>query len=365
MRLCFFADGRNEHLQRLALGLAALGNRVSIVTHKPVAVPGVSVEKFEVPRPGIRHPFRWNTRYRRYLQGQFRKNDVVILFFLHDWGFDAAIIEGQSFVASPRGSDIVPPPGETPPSEELKALRVDLLRHACAVGTAGRRFGEIVAEFAGLDFDRIERLPIGVDLRRFDPARFCNERSDEVTRLGFFKGFREVYGAADIIRALPTIVDRNPTVRVDMVGDGPTLPTCKDLAVRLGVSDRLEWHGRKPHAEIPGILARCTLSLMPSRCESFGVAALESSAMGVPVVATNVGGLPDTVSDGVTGVLVPPHSPESLASATIELLGNAARRSKMQETGREWVAQRYAWGQVLRQWVQVCEKTRDSIVACV
>lgn len=365
MRICFFADAHNLHVQQLASDLATRGHEVAVVCHKPVTIPGVRVERFNVPEPGLRHPFRWTTRRDRYLRSFLRRYDVVVVFFLHEWSFTPEIIEAGCLVASPRGSDIVPPPGEGPPSTELVESRKTLLRHAALVGVAGPRFARIVADFANIDGSAIEALPLGVDLEQFLPPEPQRSARRPAPRVGFLKGFRPVYGAADLVRAIPHVLAQLPATRFDLVGDGPDLPHCRQIAGELGVERAIDWIPRIPHDNVPNLLARWDLMAMPSICESFGVAALEASAMCVPVVASDVGGLPDTVRDGETGVLVPPRSPKTLADAIVVLLGDNARRVQMGKAGREWVRQRFDRQQVVDQWETTLQVALDRVSVMV
>lgn len=351
MRLCFFADARNSHLQQLAPRLATAGHSVHVVTHKPVTMPGVDVERFRVPRASPLHPHRWPGRWKRYLQGYLRRFDAVIVFFLHDWGFTRELTDQGCLVASPRGSDIVTPPEEEPPSLTLIENRLLLLRHAASVGVAGPRFARMVAEYADIPFDSIDRLPLGVDMELFQRNENTGQESLHRTlRVGFLKGFRPVYGAEYLIRAVPLVLRRFPSAEFELVGDGPCLDRCQKLAEEQNVQQSIRWLNRRPHEEVPLLFGRWNLTVIPSVCESFGLAALESAAMGIPVVASRVGGLPDTVLDKETGLLVEPRSPLEMADAILRLLGDPATRRRMGVKGREWVRRAYAWPIVIRQW---------------
>lgn len=359
MNLCFLGDARNVHLRNVATRLASRGHGVRVVCHKPAAIAGLTVERFRIPEPGLRRPFRWTTRRTRYLRGFLRRFDCVIVFFLHDWGFTPDLIDDGCLVAYPQGSDIVPPPGETPPSDELIEKRVSLLRHARSVGCFGPRFAAIVARFAGMDAETIDPLPLGVDGRLFQPVRTPADRTAAGESVGYLKGFREVYGPTYLVQAMPMILAERPRTRFEMVGNGPQLETCRALAAELGVADSVTWIDRQPQDRVPEILAGWDVSVMPSLCESFGVAAVESQAMGVPVVASNVGGLPDAIRDGVTGVLVEPRSPEAIAEAVVGLLHNPDRRTRLGEAGRAWVRARYEWSMVIDQWEETLSRARD------
>ncbi len=382
MRICLFGDARSVHVQRLARGLAARGAHVHVVCHKPVDLPGVVVEQFRVPRPSLANPRRWHGRWERYVRGFLRRFDVVNIHFLNDWGFTPEMMRDGCVVASAWGSDIVPPPGEGHPSRELTAARVSLLRHADVVTTCGPTFARTVADFAGIDSDRIQVVSFGVDLELFKPLHTKSlqqdlrdgipSRSGDVPeprvshptgghRVGFFKGFREVYGPADLIRAIPTVLDKLPETRFDLIGDGPELARCQRLASELRVAEAIEWIPRQPHREMPRWLAKWDLTVISSTCEAFGVAALESEAMGVPVVASNVGGLPDTVRDGETGLLVPANSPDAMAAAIVTLLSDAQRRRQMGRAAREWVSKHFDQRHVLDQWMDTFRKAVDCV----
>ena len=363
MKICLFADAGSVHIQQLAPGLAARGHHVHIVTHKPTEVPGATVERFCVPGPSLTNPRRWEGRWVNYLRGFLRRFDVVNIHFLEDWGFRfrPPIIENACLVASPWGSDIVDPPGETPATPELTRTRVTLLRGADAVTTCGRTFARVVADFAGIDPCNVDVLPFGVDVEAFQPIEPPMRTASGPYRVGFFKGFREVYGPTYLIQAIPLVLAQIPNTRFEMVGDGAQLVLCQQMASKLGVNSSMDWIPRQPHRELPKLMARWDVTVIPSVQEAFGVAALESSAMAVPVVASDVGGLRDTVRDGRTGVLVPPRSPEALADALIMILQNADLRRRMGRAGRERVQSDYDWRDLYDRWIKFYERARARV----
>ncbi|MEK6676070.1 MAG: glycosyltransferase family 4 protein [Planctomycetota bacterium] len=365
MRICFFADARNRHVRRLAPGLANRGHQVHCVGHKPLDLPGVTSEVYRVPPPGLSMPYRWLGRREAYLRTFLCRFDVVVVYFLHDWGFRPEWIGEGCFVASPRGSDIVPPPGESPPTADLVAERIAILRNAALVGVAGPSFAQIVAKHAGLSPEQIGLLPLGVDLQQFNPLAESDRPRDSLRRVGFFKGFREVYGAVDLVRAIPIVAKRLPDVRFDFVGEGPTLPNCRRLAEKLGVSEKCQWLAPVMHEKIPELLRGWMVTAMPSRCESFGLAALESAAMTVPVVAYDVGGIRDTVQDGKSGLLAPPGDVEALAQGLLRLLSDEELRQRLGNWGREWVRDQFEWGAVLRQWEESLLQARERVSIAV
>jgi len=363
VNICILGDARNVHIIRLASGLARRGIRLHVVTHKPGAIPGATVERFSVPKAGLRQPYRWADRRRRYLREFFLKFDVVNVHFLDDWALggllDDAGTDRADLIVTAWGSDIVDPPGETPASADLEAARIDLLRRADAVTACGPTFAGMVEKFAGLDSDSVRVVPFGVDTRLFRTSEEGAKARGLRGVVGFFKGFRPVYGAIDLIRAIPKVQRACPDVKWEMIGEGSSLDECQCMAHEAGAWPHVAWLPRQRHRELPGFLERWSISVIPSVHEAFGVAALESSAMEIPVVGSDVAGLRDTVVDGVTGTLVPPKNPEALADALIALVRDDSLRHLMGLAGRRRVIEQFEEENVLDQWVELYQTARE------
>lgn len=366
MKVCWFADARSPHIHTLAGALTRLGGSVHVVTHKPAAVAGATVERYSIPGPGVANPRRWAGRRQHYLRNFLRRFDLVNVHFLEDWGFEPETIYSGCFVATAWGSDIVPPPDEHRPTPELLAARRAMLCHATAVTACGATFARCVADFAGLPRHRVEVVPFGVDLQRFQRGEARGVTGEQTAlRVGYLKGFRAVYGPDTLIRAIPRVIERHPDTRFEFAGDGPVLAECQCLASHLGLDKHITWLGRVSHDDVPDLLGRWNISVISSRFEAFGVAALESSAMGVPVVASDVCGLRDTVRHGETGVLVPQGDEAAVAEAIILLLQNEDQRRRLGQAGRRLVEREFDLEHVGRQWVEMYERARDRATCMV
>jgi N-acetyl-alpha-D-glucosaminyl L-malate synthase BshA len=127
--------------------------------------------------------------------------------------------------------------------------------------------------------------------------------------------------------------------RFILVGDGPVRPDVERQIAQLGLTDDISFAGEQQ--ELVPLLSVGDLFLLPSAKESFGLAALEAMACGVPVVASNVGGLPEIIEDGVTGFVCPPDAIDLMAARSIEILTNPARRASIAETAASLVHTRY------------------------
>jgi len=148
-----------------------------------------------------------------------------------------------------------------------------------------------------------------------------------------------IKGHTWLLRAVPQVLAEFPQACVVLIGDGPLLGELKELAADLGISQHVVFLGTRH--DIPECLAVLDLFVLPSLNEGMGRALLEAMAVGCPVVATRVGGIPDVVADGTTGLLVPPRDDRALAEAILTLLRDRSRRAAYGEAARRYVDGRF------------------------
>jgi glycosyltransferase involved in cell wall biosynthesis len=158
----------------------------------------------------------------------------------------------------------------------------------------------------------------------------------EVGRLCAVKGQR------DAIAALPLLGRADVTLLLageDIEGGGAYLDALERQASQLGVRDRVRFLGRRD--DVPALLAAADALVLPSWQEGLPLVVLEAMAAGVPVVATSVGGTPEAVVDGETGLLVPPRDVPALTAAIDTLLDDPERARRLGEAGRRRVRERF------------------------
>ena len=165
--------------------------------------------------------------------------------------------------------------------------------------------------------------------------------------------FRPVKRIADVVRIFARIHRQIPSKLV-FVGDGPERPTATAEADALGITDRVIFLGKQD--SVAELLACADLLLLPSASESFGLVALEAMASGVPVVASNAGGIPEVVEDGATGHLANVGDVEAMAEAGISILSDNAKWSRMSVAAQQVARERFGADVVVPQYERYYER---------
>jgi glycosyltransferase involved in cell wall biosynthesis len=213
-----------------------------------------------------------------------------------------------------------------------------LFRAADATTATSRFLADVVARRFGVD---AEVIPFGIDTERFRPAD--GARRPGPVRIGFVKwGLGVKYGPDLLVEALG-LLPAGADYEVTIAGDGDLRPMLEARLGELGLTARVRFAGRMPNSEVASLLSDLDIFAMPSRREEWGVAAAEASASGLPVVATTVGGIPEIVVDGETGLLVPPEDPAALAKALERLIADPGLRSRLGTAGRLRIDDLYRW----------------------
>jgi len=166
--------------------------------------------------------------------------------------------------------------------------------------------------------------------------------------------FRPVKRVRDIVRIFAKVRREQPAVLV-MVGDGPERTSAEQEARELGVQDDTYFLGKID--VVAPLLASADLFLLPSQSESFGLSALEALACGVPVVASRVGGIPEVVSDGDTGVLRDVGDVEGMAAASSDILGDRARWERMSAAAAADARHRFSRDEMVARYEAFYERT--------
>lgn len=209
----------------------------------------------------------------------------------------------------------------------------------------------------------IEVVPMGVDAQRFHPGNYNPEikkrfgvKDQFLLAVGRFaekKGFRY------LLQAMPEILKKRPQAKLAMIGFGPQEEEMKQLIAELNLKKSILLPGSKAGSELAEFFATADIFIGPSivtdsgDTEGQGVVFLEAMASGTAVVASNVGGIPDMIQDGVTGLLVPQKDPKAIAEKVLALLENEDQRKTLAENARRLILRKYCWKTIASQFLDI------------
>jgi len=183
----------------------------------------------------------------------------------------------------------------------------------------------------------------------------CSSESRKT--LMHISNFRPVKRIRDVVTIFAKVNDAIDS-RLILVGDGPDRPVAHKTAKELGVLDRVKFVGVVD--QVATLLNAADLFLLPSSTESFGLVALEAMASGVPVIASDIGGIPEVVEDGVTGFLAPVGNVEGMAARAIELLRDESERRKVGRAGRQRARDHFNYEAIVPQYEAMYERLLAS-----
>jgi glycosyltransferase involved in cell wall biosynthesis/phosphoheptose isomerase len=361
------AGGQNVHVAALSCALARRGAKVVVHTRRDDAcqpervalAPGVTVHHVDAgppcpllkddllahmpafadelvrawhdDPPAVVHAHFWMSGHASLLAA--RHTPVPLVQTFHALGVVKRRYQGDA---------------DTSPPERL-AIERDIVRRADEiVATCTDEVFELVR--LGAAHDRLTVVPCGVDLDLFTPDGPREPRTPGRRRIVCVGRLVRRKGIGNVIEALR----RLPDTELVVAGGPPREEIGADLeAARLlgvaeacGVADRVDLRGQVGRADLPALLRSADVVACAPWYEPFGIVPLEAMACGVPVVASAVGGLIDTVVDGITGVHVCPRDPERLAEASRALLDDPDRRDAFGRAGVRRARRLYAWDRV-------------------
>ena len=204
---------------------------------------------------------------------------------------------------------------------------------------------EVIRNFVNCDV--YLRVPSKYEAMR---PNFANASEKLLVHLS---NFRPVKRVLDVVEVFGRVAKAVPS-RLMLIGDGPDRSAAEHLALRLGVADRVHFLGKQDN--VNELLPLADLMIMPSEMESFGLAALEAMACSVPTIATQVGGVPELVTDGINGLLFPLGDIEAMAAAAIDLLRDEKRLAEMARAARTTATDHFCASRIIPLYEQYYER---------
>jgi glycosyltransferase involved in cell wall biosynthesis len=208
---------------------------------------------------------------------------------------------------------------------------------------------------AGAPADHIRLVFNGTDLRRFSPGE-NGSRPDSRFGPNMIFACRQLFprkGIRFLLEAGAALKPQFPDLKIVVAGDGFERPDLMRLADELGIASDVTFLGWVPNADLPQYYRAAAISVIPSLEEGFGIPAAEAMGCEVAVIASDAGGLPEVVEDGVTGLVVPRGDARALAQAMGSLLADPQRRRRMGLAGRERALRLFDWDRSAQQFEEI------------
>lgn len=301
------------------------------------------------------HPFPLEKRF-QFIKSIFHaykltrkiKPDLIHSHYATSYGLIGALTGKKPFIISVWGSDIFEFPKKSIIHKLL--LKFNLYNADKILSTS-----YIMAKETNLYTSKqIKVIPFGIDLISFKKQLSFPEFTNNIV-IGTVKALEETYGIEYLIRAFYILQKKyhNLPLKLLIVGGGSQEKKLKLLTQELDLERKTIFTGKVPYHEIPKYHNMISISVSVSNSESFGVAILEASACETPVVVSNVGGLPEVVENGVTGIIVPPRDINETANAIERLILDKELRLQMGKAGRKRVKHLYNWNDNVQQMIKI------------
>ncbi len=185
----------------------------------------------------------------------------------------------------------------------------------------------------------------GVDLQRYNHQQPCCTLHEdykiepEAPIVGVVARLEAEKGHRTLLEAWPAVLAAVPEARLMIIGEGSERNSLEAESQELGIGQRVVFTGRRE--DVPAVTAALDVAVLPSYREAQGLSVLEAMALSRPVVASRVGGIPEMIEDGVSGLLVPPHDPPALAAAIVRLLTDHPFADMVARAGHDLVHERF------------------------
>lgn len=344
LKLLYISDLSSVHTSRWIRYMADKGHKVTILSTRSGKLDGVKViyrDCGDLPGP------RWLKRIRHlwfvlneWLLIKLARYDIVHIHFLRADLSGLVATRHPCCIISVWGSDVRPvSEGGDPRRQAVKRLALE----RSAKITVTNPFLEDKVRQLAPKSKNIEVIPFGVDLTTFNPTRWTPV-SPDIIRFCFVKSkLIPLYGPDIVIKAMELVVKNFPGAYLAMLGaaEEDYFSELNRLIKHCRLEKHIQFIGRIDNKKMISIYEKCDVLIQCSRWESFGVVILEAAAVGVPAIATRVGGTNDLVLHGITGLTVLSDDHAALASAMLKLAKDVELRSRLGQNARVLATELY------------------------
>lgn len=340
MKICYLSDANSVHTKKWCSYFVKKGWEIHVISLNNGDIPGVFLHILDINLNNVREgsvlsKFSYIRKINRIksIINEI-KPDIVHAHYASSYGLLAALTKFHPYVLSVWGSDVYDFPKKGRIFKEIIKFN---LSKADVILSTSKVMAEETKRYTGKN---IEITPFGVDIDLFKPA----EKIDgNYIRIGTVKSLEEKYGIKYLIKAFSKVSKEFSNLKLIIAGSGSQLLFLQQLTKKLKLEDKVTFLGQINQSEVIRTLQKLDIAVFPSTLdsESFGVAAVEAEACGIPVIVSDVGGLPEATKQGYSSLLVQKESEDSLYEALKLLIIDENKRKEMGRNARKFVLQNY------------------------
>jgi glycosyltransferase involved in cell wall biosynthesis len=355
MRIFLLSAANVGHTVRWANALAEAGIEVHLASVHPFD-DSLDSRVFVHHLP-VRAPFGYFFSFLKMRQLIKKINpDLLNAHYATGYGLLAMLVGFKPTLLSVWGSDVYDFP-------EKSFLHKLLVRKILSAMTAIASTSHCMAKRTNDIYKHrnIFITPFGVDENIFYPVTKGPPSSQKTIVIGTVKTLANKYGIDTLLEAFSIVQEtagKEFNLTLEISGGGPDFETLKNLASKLGIEHQTVFHGSVPHNDVPHLINKLDIYVALSRLdsESFGVAIIEASACGKPVVVSDADGPAEVVVCGKTGIVVERNNPIAAANALLELIYSDDLRNEIGLAGRSHVIEHYRWSDSVKKMIDLYKR---------
>ena len=337
-RICYLADASSTHTKKFCDYFSKHGYEVYVISLNKGELENAIVYSLDYDVKKLKN--EKTIKKVGYLRAvkYIKRNidninpDIVHAQFASSYGLLGSLVKFKPYIISVWGTDVYDFPAKNLINKCI--LKYNLKKADMVLSTSYD-----MAKKTSLYTDKhIYVTPFGVDTHLFKPLKNKHKNNHQIV-IGTIKTLEDKYGIDYLLKAFKYVKERLPNKKLSLVigGDGSKKEYLQILSKKLEIDKDTKFIGYVNQSDIIEVFNEFDIAVFPSLKESFGVAAVEAQACGVPVIATNIGGLPEATKDGESAILVKSKNVEELGDAIIELIIDEDKRNRMSINAREFV----------------------------
>lgn len=354
MKIALLSNANNVHTIRWANGLASRGLEVHLISaHKTTHYLDGRIKLHILP---ITAPFGYIFSAPA-LKKILKKihPDIINAHYATGYGLLARLSGFKPLLLSVWGSDVYDFPEKSVLHREFLKKNI---KAATAIASTSHCMARKTAETH--EHDHVFITPFGVDESAFSKKINTVKKNNGAVVVGTVKTLTSTYGVDTLIESfakLINVLNGEVSVHLEITGGGPDKEHLEQLAKRLGVYDKVIFHGLVAHEKVPDQLNKLDIYVALSRMESFGVAILEAAACEKPVIVSDAPGSAEVTLNEKMGFVVPKDDPVAACEAILKLVRDVELRKKMGVAARDHVLKNYTWEMSIDIMIETYRKT--------